>query len=75
MCTDGTSTTFEAGASPQNFEFGKMKRELDSNGKPLQMDACTYEIKAKDFAFTSGLITVRFNLMTEVDVYLNAGVD
>ena len=75
MCTDGTSTAFDAIATPRSFEFSGLKRSVDGEGNPLQQDACTYEIKPTDHFFRSGNIIIRFNDITETDVYLNVGAD
>jgi hypothetical protein len=73
MCTEGLSTTFIADSTPQSFSFSGMGRLSDSSGNPLQLDACTYEVKAKEFGFKSGNIIVRINDMASLDVYLNSG--
>ena len=44
MCTDSTSTVFEASPTPQNFRLTKMMRSEKDDGSPLQQDACTYEL-------------------------------
>jgi len=75
MCSEGTSTSFDAISTPRSFEFSGLKRSVDADGNPLQQDACTYEVKATDHYFRSGAVIIRFNDMTETDVYLNTGPD
>ena len=75
MCSDGTSTAFDAISTPRSFEFSGLKRSVDALGNPLQQDACTYEVKPTDHYFKSGAVIVRFNDITEIDVYLNTGSD
>ena len=75
MCTEGISTAFDAISTPRSFEFSGLKRSADELGNPLQQDACTYEVKATDHYFRSGKVIIRFNDITETDVYLNTGVD
>lgn len=73
MCTDGTSTSFDAISTPRSFTFSGLKRSFDSEGNPLQQDACTYEIKETEHYFKSGQIVLRFNGIEESDVYINTG--
>lgn len=75
MCTKGTTTIFEAEATPRNFQFSNLRRTVDDEGNPIQMDACTYEIKASKHGYKSGNLIIRFNQITETDVYINAGTE
>ena len=64
---------FEASQTPQKFKFDKLRRKKDGEGNPLQMDACNYQVTIPAFTFKSGSLIIRFNKISDNEIYINAG--
>ena len=72
MCSTTGSTVFEAGPSPRNFEFDKIRNGKDINGKPMHV-ACTYQVKIPEGKYSSGKLFLRFKEINEVGIYIYEG--
>jgi len=81
-CTDEHELEFDAEPTPRTFEFGGLRRvgaeheehvDPDAAETDRELNVCAYEIRAPDHVYESATLYVRFDVMENVEMFLNGG--